>query len=131
MVEDQETQRRGIVTILLIKCNSEVEKEEVNKFFHSSLKDLATRVYSWCPLKCHAHHHWIHEDSSATGHIEFMQSFDTSASKRTQSKENDDDSGASALSSSLIKSGSAILDSIMRYFGKEYRIRTRLHEGRK
>lgn len=128
MSEDEETQRRGIVTIVVISSTPRQETEDADIFLHTTLQDLGSNIYSWCPLKCNAHHHWIHDSSTdhAT-HTSVNHQYESidlaSLTRQTGRVTNPIPLSASSIS------GAAIFDTIIGCLGKEYRIRTRLHEG--
>ncbi len=128
MAEDEETQRRGLVTIGIIVSSPLPKKEDVDVFLHSSLKDLGKNLYRWCPLKCNAHHHWIQDNPTVVTHDETKRSnkADYATSKISQSQEDDI---ASDVSESSSMSGVTIFETIIGCMGKEYRLRTRLHKG--
>ena len=151
MAEDQETQRRGIVTVGVIVSPSWNELELAVKLLHSSLKDIGASIERWCPLKCNAHHHWIYDDTAGAKTREITEdppnrpstsesaSNDSTTTTTTPSihdaqseprkeREHGGDPGTKfSLATSI--SGQVILDTIMGCMGREYRIRTRVHEG--
>jgi hypothetical protein len=147
MVEDEETQRRGIVTVGVIVSPSWSELEFAVKLLHSSLKDLGASIDRWCPLKCNAHHHWIYDNvGSIKREIEKEEDQSTrpstsdSATDRTNNYDaskppepsNQGDNIPSDKPRNLAtstSSGQLILDTIMGCMGREYRIRTRIHQG--
>jgi hypothetical protein len=152
MAEDEETQRRGFVTVGVIVSPSWNELEFAVKFLHSSLKDIGASIDKWCPLKCNAHHHWIYDNAGVVtrqiaehpprGPATTTSESSTSGTTPTGSIQNHaappeprkggdhgDSSEKPATTMTTLMSGQVILDTILGCMGREYRIRTRIHEG--
>lgn len=126
MAEDESTQRRGIVTLCVISATPQPEKRDVDVLLHAALEDISANIYEWCPLKCNAHHHWVYDHNNVVAQLEGKHhAVPPFASMLGPGRGN---TAPVNLSNSL-RSGAAVFDTIIGCFGKEYRIRTRLHEG--
>ncbi len=128
--EDQETQRRGIVTMCIIASSQLPKMECMDAVLSASLEDFGANFYSWCPLKCNAHHHWIHDGNFIQTQKEKKEIGDFTPFASKSIKQSHRDICASHVSTSIsLMAGGAIFNTIMNCMGKEYRIRSRLHEG--
>lgn len=125
MAEDEVTQRRGIVTLCVISATPQPEKKDVDVLLHSALEDISATIYKWCPLKCNAHHHWIYDDNNVVAQLEGKHH-----AVPVEPKLPGRGNTAPTTMSTVLRSGEAVFDTISGCFGKDYRIRTRLHEGK-
>lgn len=114
MAEDTETQRQGIVTVCIIASNPPPEDADLD-LLQTSLRNLGERVFSWCPLKCNAHHHWVYDEEEYKG---------TSARMMADSP-----LPSTSTPRSVGRGTRMIFDTITQSLGKDYRVRTRLHGG--
>ena len=128
MAEDEASQRRGFVTLCVISASPQPETKDIDVFLRSALDDISANIYAWCPLKCNAHHHWVYDNNSIVSQLEGKHHANPVAAM-FPGRSNTAPS-TTTMSTSLV-SGAAVFDTIIGCFGKEYRIRTRLHEGKK
>lgn len=132
MAEDQETQCRGIVTVGIIMSPLWYETKNAVDALYSSLQDVGRTIEKWCPLKCHAHHYWIHDkqpshhnqDSANIACPKSPHAFAGIATDRVALERR-----GIAAKGNVFLTGEIVFYAIMNCLGREYRIRTRIHKG--